>query len=129
MRWWSAPQVPNGGQHQSCCAVVAGCSRCVFFVPAPGTFAGADLARLEAEAAANPGARGVLVRHLHVRHPPTLPRHDCVSRGGRCCMCAPPRLCLFSLCVGYEVLQTVKVTGFVDPSLRSSRRNGCKAEL
>ncbi len=40
--------------------------RCIFFVPRPGTFTGADLARLEAEAASNPGARGALLRHLHV---------------------------------------------------------------
>ncbi len=60
-------QVPNGGQHQSCCAVLEGCMRCIFFVPQPGTFTGAELTRLEAEAAANPGAKGPLLRHLHVR--------------------------------------------------------------
>jgi hypothetical protein len=43
--------------------------RSVFFVPQPGTFTGADLTRLEAEAAANPGAKGALLRHLHVRRP------------------------------------------------------------
>ena len=43
--------------------------RCIFFVPRPGTFTGADLARLEAEAASNPGAKGPLLRHLHVRPP------------------------------------------------------------
>lgn len=46
--------------------------RSVFFVPQPGTFTGADLTRLEAEAAANPGAKGALLRHLHVRRPPTV---------------------------------------------------------
>jgi hypothetical protein len=46
---------------------VEGCYRCLFFVPRPGTFGGPDLALLEAEAAANPGAKGALFSHLHVR--------------------------------------------------------------
>lgn len=63
-------QVEHEGQHRSCCAVVKGLHRSVFFVPAPGVFDGEELASLEAAAAADAGdagARGELLRHLHVR--------------------------------------------------------------
>ena len=59
-------QVPVSGQHQSCCAVVENCQRCVFFVPGPGVFGGAELASLEAAAAADPAHKLPLIRHLHV---------------------------------------------------------------
>ena len=63
-------QVEHEGQHRSCCAVVKGLQRSVFFVPAPGVFDGEELASLEAAAAADAadaGARAALLRHLHVR--------------------------------------------------------------
>lgn len=63
-------QVEHEGQFRSCCTVVKGLQRSVFFVPAPGVFAGEELAALEAAAAADAGdagARGELLRHLHVR--------------------------------------------------------------
>ena len=63
-------QVEHEGQHRSCCAVVKGLQRSVFFVAAPGVFGGEELAALEAAAAADAGdagARGELLRHLHVR--------------------------------------------------------------
>ena len=63
-------QVEHEGQHRSCCAVVKGLQRSVFFVAAPGVFCGEELAALEAAAAADAGdagARGELLRHLHVR--------------------------------------------------------------
>jgi len=99
-------QVEHEGKHRSCCAVVKGLQRSMFFVPAPGVLGGDELARLEAAAAAAaPGdaaARGELLRHLHVRwrwtdcaclalrsllqpvHIPILPgrglrRHTCVA--------------------------------------------------
>lgn len=59
-------QVPQQGQFPSCCLVVKGCQRCIFIVPCPGTFQSAELAQLEAEASANPGAKGQLLRHVHV---------------------------------------------------------------
>ena len=55
-----------------------GCYRCLFFVPAPGTFSSPELPRLEAEAAANPGAKGALIRHLHVWLP-LLRRSHCAQ--------------------------------------------------
>lgn len=71
-------QVPVGREYKSCCAVVEGCYRCLFFVPAPGTFSSPELPRLEAEAAANPGAKGALIRHLHVWLP-LLRRSHCAQ--------------------------------------------------
>lgn len=70
------PQVEQEGQYRSCCAVVTGLQRAVFFVPPPGVFGGEELARLEAAAAAaggDTGARGELLRHLHVRTPSKTP--------------------------------------------------------
>ncbi|KAK9841868.1 hypothetical protein WJX81_008187 [Elliptochloris bilobata] len=62
-------KVEHEGQHRSCCAMVKGLQRSVFFVPAPGVFGGEELAHLEAAAAAadvgDAGARGDLLRHLH----------------------------------------------------------------
>ena len=60
-------QVPVQGQHQSCCAVVENCQRCIFFVPQPGVFTGAELAALETEAATDSSQKIALIRHLHVR--------------------------------------------------------------
>ena len=60
-------QVPVQGQHQSCCAVVENCQRCMFFIPQPGVFTSAKLATLEAEAATDPSQKIALIRHLHVR--------------------------------------------------------------
>ena len=60
-------QVPQGSTWASCCALVRNCQRCLFVVPKQDTFAGGELARLEAEAAINPGAKGMLLQHLHVR--------------------------------------------------------------
>ena len=59
-------QVPQGSTCVSCCAVIQGCQRCLFVVPKPGTFAGAELARLETEAAINPAAKAMLLQYLHV---------------------------------------------------------------
>lgn len=52
----------------SCCAVVRGCMRNVFFVPRPGTFSDDDqeLADLEAAALKDPASKGALTRRLHV---------------------------------------------------------------
>ena len=59
-------QVPVQGQHQSCCAVVENCQRCMFFIPQPGVFTGAELATLEADVATDPSQKIALIRHLHV---------------------------------------------------------------
>ena len=61
-----AVQVPVQGQHQSCCAVVENCQRCMFFIPQPGVFSGAELATLEAESASDASQKIALIRHLHV---------------------------------------------------------------
>ena len=83
------PQVEQEGQYRSCCAVVTGLQRAVFFVPRPGVFAGEELARLEAAAAAaasDTGARGELLRHLHVRTPSKAPcRGTCWVTGQGWC--------------------------------------------
>lgn len=62
----SSLQVPVSGQHQSCCAVVENCQRCMFFVPRPGIFSGDELAALETQGAADPAQKIALIRHLHV---------------------------------------------------------------
>ena len=61
-----APPTPSS-RYASACAVLTGLPRAVFFVPRPSVFgpAAADLARLEADAAANPAARGALMAALH----------------------------------------------------------------
>lgn len=59
-------QVPLQGQHQSCCAVIENCQRCLFFIPQPGTFTGDELATLESDAASDPSQKIALIRHLHV---------------------------------------------------------------
>ena len=73
-------QVPQGSAFVSCCALVRNCQRCLFVVPRAGTFAGADLGRLEAEAAINPGAKAMLLQHLHVRVCP--PFRQCRAAAG-----------------------------------------------
>ena len=68
----------------SCCAVVRGAQRSLFFVPRPGLLAGPDIAALEAEAANNPTTKGELLRALHVR----VHTHCRVLRVS-CCLRAP----------------------------------------
>lgn len=68
----SAAQVLQGNTHVSCCAVVRNCQRCIFVVGQPGIFEGDELRRLEAEAAVNPGARGLLLQHVHVSCPAVM---------------------------------------------------------
>lgn len=58
--------MPVRGQHQSCCAVIENCQRCLFFIPQPGTFTGDELATLESDAASDPSQKIALIRHLHV---------------------------------------------------------------
>ncbi|KAK9810187.1 hypothetical protein WJX72_006462 [[Myrmecia] bisecta] len=62
-------KVPHEEQHLSCCAVVRGALRNLFFVPVPGTLPTNDpeLVNLEAAAAADPTKKGDLFRHLHER--------------------------------------------------------------
>ena len=79
-------QVPQGSAFVSCCALVRNCQRCLFVVPRAGTFAGADLGRLEAEAAINPGAKAMLLQHLHVGF--CLPLCRCSPDKQECCWTA-----------------------------------------
>ena len=83
-------QVLQGTTHASCCVVVRNCQRCLFVVGQPGIFGGDELRRLEAEADVNPGARGLLLQHVHVR--PWLDEKIDVSwrSSGQTCSAASP---------------------------------------
>lgn len=74
-------QVPKNGTFLSCCALLKGCQRTLFFVPKEGEIADGDgtLSRLEEEAAADPTKRVALLQQVHVRsakkHYPYPPGH------------------------------------------------------
>ena len=84
-------QVLQGNAHVSCCAVVRNCQRCIFVVGQPSTFEGDELRRLEAEAAVNPGAKGLLLQHVHVSGP--APAVSCASGPFTPCL-----ICTLSTC-------------------------------
>lgn len=62
-------QVPSEGSFLSCCLVVKGTLRTLYFVPSPeeAPDEGGELARLEEEAANDASKKTALLKHLHVR--------------------------------------------------------------